>query len=92
MVEMQRGFLTAVNGGVAKIHRNQQEVETKAKELHAQTSQFAKQTAQWLQLVERFNASYEELGDVEQWTKGVESDLQTISTSLEYVASVTKRG
>ena len=67
-------------------------VEAKAKELHVQTTRFAKQTAQWLQLVERFNSSYDELGDVEQWTKGVESDLSTISTSLEYVASVTKRG
>ena len=56
---MNRGFLTTINGGVAKIHGNQQELELRAGELQQQSAQFAKQTAQWLQAVEKFNATYQ---------------------------------
>eukprot|EP00947_MAST-08B_sp_MAST-8B-sp1_P006148 g6148.t1 len=91
VVDMNRGFLTTINGGVAKIHGNQQELELRAGELQQQSAQFAKQTAQWLQAVEKFNATYQELGDVEQWTKGVEQELQAVATSLEYVSSIVRK-
>lgn len=59
---MSRGYLTAVNCGVAKIHANQLKLEAQAKQLRAQTQQFGKQTAQWLAMVERFNGAYQVRG------------------------------
>lgn len=48
---------------------------------------FAKQTNQWLALIESFNTALKELGHVQSWAKGIESDVKVITTSLEYVYS-----
>lgn len=44
---------------------------------------FAKQTQQWLQLIDGFSTSLKELGDVENWAKSIESDVRLITDSLE---------
>ena len=38
-----------------------------------------------------FSLVTQELGDVEQWTKGVEQELQAVATSLEYVSSIVRK-
>lgn len=48
-------------------------------------AQYAKQAAHWLSLVEAFNQALKEIGDVEQWSQSIETDLQTIAAALEVV-------
>jgi len=53
--------------------------------LTTNATQFTKQTQQWLSLIENFNTALKELGHVQSWAKAIESDVKTITTSLEYV-------
>lgn len=69
---------------VAQAYLNQKRLDTEAKHLHHNATNFAKQTHQWLQLVQNFSSSLKEIGDVENWAKSIESDMQTVSSSLEY--------
>jgi len=69
---------------VAQAYLNQKRLDTEAKHLHHNATNFAKQTHQWLQLVHNFSSSLKEIGDVENWAKSIESDMQTVSSSLEY--------
>ena len=40
-------------------------------------------------MVESFNTSLKELGDIKGWARSIEDDLQAISCTLEYVAKVS---
>ena len=48
------------------------------------------QTQNWLQLVEGFNDKLKELGDIENWSKSIETDMKTISSSMEYIYKVNR--
>jgi len=73
-----------LNVRVAQAYLNQKKLDVEAKQLHVHATQFAKQTVQWLHLVENFNQALKELGDVENWAYSIENDMQTISNALEY--------
>ncbi|KTF93198.1 hypothetical protein cypCar_00011228, partial [Cyprinus carpio] len=60
-------------------------LDHEVKTLQVQASQFAKQTAQWINMVENFNQALKEIGDVENWARSIEMDMRTITTALEYV-------
>ncbi|XP_076361443.1 biogenesis of lysosome-related organelles complex 1 subunit 1 [Tachypleus tridentatus] len=81
-----------LNVGVAQAYLNQKRLDAEAKQLHMNATQFAKQTTQWLQLVDNFNQSLKELGDVENWAKSMEADMRTISSALEYAYKVGQEG
>lgn len=78
-------MMDSVNMGVAKVFSNERRIETQAVKLQNQTDRFAKQTAQWLQLIENFNQTLKEIGDVENWARAIENDMKEIATGLEYV-------
>jgi len=78
-------MMDSVNLGVAKVFANQRRIEVQAVKLQSQTDRFAKQTAQWLQLIENFNQTLKEIGDVENWARAIENDMKEIATGLEYV-------
>ncbi|CAM9537495.1 biogenesis of lysosome-related organelles complex 1 subunit 1 [Lampetra fluviatilis] len=73
-----------LNVGVAQAYQNQRRLDAEAKTLQVQAAQFAKQTVQWLNMVENFNQALKEIGDVENWARSIEMDMRTIATALEY--------
>jgi len=73
-----------LNVGVAQAYLNQKRLDSEAKQLHLNATNFAKQTSAWLQVIESFNKSLKELGDVENWARTIEGDMRAISSTLEY--------
>ena len=67
---------------------NQKRLDSEAKQLHLNATNFSKQTAAWLQLIDGFNNSLKEVGDVESWAKTIETDMRAISSTLEYAYKV----
>lgn len=68
---------------VAQAYLNQKRLDAEAKQLLIGATNFAKQTQQWLQLIDGFSTSLKELGDVENWAKSIETDMRVITDSLE---------
>jgi len=77
-----------LNVGVAQAYLNQKRLDSEAKQLHLNATNFSKQTAAWLQLIDSFNNSLKEVGDVESWAKTIETDMRAISSTLEYAYKV----
>ena len=48
---------------------SQKRLDAEAKQLHSHASNFARQTQQWLGLVDNFNSALKELGDVDSWSR-----------------------
>ncbi|XP_073470115.1 biogenesis of lysosome-related organelles complex 1 subunit 1 isoform X1 [Aquarana catesbeiana] len=70
---------------VAQAYVNQRKLDHEVKTLQIQAAQFAKQTTQWIGLVENFNQALKEIGDVENWARSIEKDMRIIATALEYM-------
>uniref|UniRef100_A0A8C4QQB7 Biogenesis of lysosome-related organelles complex 1 subunit 1 n=1 Tax=Eptatretus burgeri TaxID=7764 RepID=A0A8C4QQB7_EPTBU len=83
-VKLSDALVDQLNVGVARAYQNQRRLDAEAKNLQVQAAQFAKQTAQWLSVVENFNQALKEIGDVENWARSIEADMQTIATALEF--------
>jgi len=77
-----------LNVGVAQAYLNQKRLDSEAKQLHLNATNFSKQTSAWLNLIDSFNSSLKELGDVENWAKTIEGDMRAISSTLEYTYKV----
>jgi len=70
---------------VAQAYINEKKLDSEMRTLTTNAAQFAKQTQQWLTLIENFNTALKELGHVQSWAKAIESDVKTITSCLEYV-------
>ena len=75
--------MDAINGGAATVWHNQQQLEAEARLLHQQTQRLQRQSAQWAQTYQGFHQALKALGDVENWAKAIESDMNFIHSSLE---------
>lgn len=75
----------SVNGCVALAYTNQCQIDKEMRELQNQVSQFHRLSNQWTYMLEGFHAALKELGDVENWSKSIESDLRTVATTLDHV-------
>lgn len=75
---------------VAQAYLNQKRLDAEAKQLHVGATNFAKQTQQWLQLIDNFSSALKELGDVENWARSIESDMRVVQGTLE-IAYKTSR-
>lgn len=69
---------------------NQKKLDAEAKLLHQGAINFAKQTQQWLALVENFSSSLKEIGDVENWARSIEKDMKIITDTLEKAYETTR--
>lgn len=88
--ELTQALVDHLNVGVAQAYLNQKRLDAEAKQLHVGATNFAKQTHQWLQLIDNFSSALKELGDVENWARSIETDMQTIQGTLE-IAYKTSR-
>lgn len=70
---------------VAQAYLNQRKLDNEAKQLYNNIEQFSRSTKQWLTLMNNFNNSLKQLGDVENWAKCIENDMREISSILEFV-------
>jgi len=68
---------------VAQAYLNQKRLDAEAKQLHVGATNFAKQTHQWLQLIDNFSSALKELGNVENWARSIEGDMQVVQQTLE---------
>ncbi|KAI9352432.1 biogenesis of lysosome-related organelles complex 1 subunit 1-like protein [Pilaira anomala] len=83
--ELTDSLTEYVNEGVTEIFSRQKELEQLSRKLANQTTRYANQTQQWLTLVDGFNMSLKELGDIRNWAEIMEHDMRTVMTTLEFV-------
>ncbi|EPB85709.1 hypothetical protein HMPREF1544_07535, partial [Mucor circinelloides 1006PhL] len=83
--ELTDSITEYVNDRVTEIFSRQKELEQQSRRLANQTTKYANQTQQWLTLVDDFNMSLKELGDVRNWAEIMEHDMKTIMATLEFV-------
>ncbi|XP_055254551.1 biogenesis of lysosome-related organelles complex 1 subunit 1-like isoform X2 [Moschus berezovskii] len=74
-----------LNVGVAQANRSQRKLDHKVKTLQIHAAQSAKQTGQWVGMVQNFNQALKEIGDVQNRAQKIELDVCTIATALEYI-------
>jgi len=89
--QLTQSMVDHLNLGVAQAYLSEKRLDAEMRTLTSNANQFAKQTGQWLTLVDNFNSALKELGHVQSWAKAIESDVKTITTSLEYVYSVRQQ-
>lgn len=87
---LTQALVDHLNVGVAQAYLNQKRLDAEAKQLHHNATNFAKQTQQWLNLVENFNGALKEIGDAENWARSIEKDMRTITAALEYSYKVSQ--
>ncbi|KAI8972373.1 biogenesis of lysosome-related organelles complex 1 subunit 1-like protein [Pilobolus umbonatus] len=90
--ELTDSLTEYANAGINEIFNNQKELEQQSKKLAQQTSKYVHQTQQWLTLVDGFNMSLKELGDIKNWTEIMEHDMKSIMLTLEFVHQGTLEG
>ncbi|XP_043646288.1 biogenesis of lysosome-related organelles complex 1 subunit 1 [Drosophila teissieri] len=81
--ELTQSLVDTLNVGVAQAYLNQKRLDAEAKQLHLGATNFAKQTHQWLQLIDQFSTALKDLGDVENWARSIEGDMHAINQTLE---------
>ena len=89
--DLTNALVDHLNVGVAQAYLNQKRLDAEAKRLHANATEFARQTQNWISLVDSFNNSLKELGDIKSWASSIESDMKTVSSVLEYTYKVNKQ-
>ena len=89
--DLTNALVDHLNVGVAQAYLNQKKLDAEAKRLHSNATEFAKQTQHWISLVDSFNTSLKEIGDIKSWSSTIENDLKTVSSVLEYTYKVNKQ-
>lgn len=70
---------------VARAYVNQRKLDAESKQLVANIDHFSRSMNQWTNLMNNFNDSLKQLGDVENWAKVIEKDMNDVATVLESV-------
>ena len=77
-------LVDALNSEVEQAYENQKRLDQETKKLQAQAARYTKQTQQWVGLMEGFHKGLKDLGDLEQWARTIEADMNVVVSTLEY--------
>ena len=81
--DVSSSLLDSVNKDVAQAFANEKLIESEISKLQSETAEFVKRSQQWVALVSSFNASLKEIGDVENWSRTIENDMNDVAARLE---------
>ncbi|XP_065052884.1 biogenesis of lysosome-related organelles complex 1 subunit 1-like [Rhopilema esculentum] len=84
VTDFSQRFVEVLNSDVESAYNNQRQLEAEAKQLQNNVSRLTKQTQQWISMIDNFNHTLKELGDVENWARAIETDMIAIASALEY--------
>ena len=76
--------------GMALAYLNEKRLNSETKQLQLNVTNFAKHNTSWRHLIEGFNKSLKELGDVENWAKSIDGEMLVVRSTLEYSYKVNK--
>ncbi|PAA77528.1 hypothetical protein BOX15_Mlig034571g1 [Macrostomum lignano] len=83
VASLTTALVDGLNSGVAQAYANQRRLDCETKALQASVTTFARQTGQWIKLVEDLNSALKEMGDVENWARSMERDMRIVVGALE---------
>lgn len=84
-------LVAGVNRDCAELHQGAKRVDGELKELMKQTEQMHKRTQQWAAMMLKFNGALKELGDVANWSRMIERDVEDTVTVLDAIAATKRR-
>lgn len=71
-----------LNEDVSRAYMNQHKLDTEARKLQANVHKLTKQAQQWMMVCNNLNGAVKELGDINTWTRTIESDVQSIANAI----------
>lgn len=89
--DVSKSLVIDVNQGIVQLFTNQQNLENESKRLHQQSTKFSKLSTNWVQLYSNLNSSVKELGDVENWTQHIHSDIQSIVKNIDFILNAKNK-
>ena len=78
-------LLAAANDEVARAFAQEKALEEEMRRLQSEADRFCRRTEQWVALVDDFNRALKEIGDVENWSRAIERDMNEVVARLEVV-------
>ncbi|KAJ2448968.1 hypothetical protein EV183_005147 [Coemansia sp. RSA 2336] len=76
---------TSLSAQLTQITANQREIESLSRDCVQLVQQHVRSTTKWTKLVDQFNGSLKELGDVQNWAEVIERDMLDVAATLEVV-------
>ncbi|KAJ2843871.1 hypothetical protein IWW36_005393 [Coemansia brasiliensis] len=76
---------TSLSTQLTQIMENQREIESLSRDCVQLVQQHVRSTTKWTKLVDQFNGSLKELGDVQNWAEVIERDMLDVAATLEVV-------
>lgn len=77
-------LVDTMNNRVEGAYINQKRLQSHTRQFQHNVTNLQKQSDQWLKLMDSFNHSLKEIGDVTNWAKSLESEMTKISHTLAY--------
>ena len=78
-------LLGRANDDTARAFAQEKALEDEIRKLQSEADRFCRRTEQWVALVDDFNRALKEIGDVENWSRAIERDMNEVVARLELV-------
>ncbi|KAH7731814.1 biogenesis of lysosome-related organelles complex 1 subunit 1 [Aphelenchoides avenae] len=70
---------------VSYAYSNQKKLDAESKKLEKHAANLLQSTEQWVSQIDSFNQALKEIGDVESWSKAIETDMTIVLNTLQEV-------